>query len=141
MIQANLVALLASTASLTDIVGTPASRKDRTNGVFNSTSPKNSDVPQIIYTQVSGNTVPMLSGASNLQPMRVQFSCYGSTPEEAKGLARALKKLLVGYNGSFPDGSRIDYCGLSNELDGYDETPGLWNVPIDLEFLFADTDD
>lgn len=140
MLQKGLIDLLSADAGIQSFIGTPATRKDKTLGVFPVQSKQNSDASQIVYSQISGNTVPMLEGAGNLQPCRIQFSCYGQTYEDAKGLARAVKKLLVGMNTTFPDGVRVDYCSLALELDGYEEAPGLYNVPIDLEFLFADTD-
>ncbi len=131
MIQANIFRLIIQDPGVVAIVGSPSTRRDKASGLFVVSAPANSDMPQIIYTQISGNTVPTLDGPSNLQPMRMQFSCYGETHEDAKALARALKQLLVGFQGEFADGTRIDYCSLALELDGY--------VPIDLEFLFADT--
>ncbi len=70
----------------------------------------------------------------------MQFSCYGETYEDAKNLARAVKKALLGYQGTLGDGVRIDYCGLALELDGYEEAPAVYNVPLDLEIVFADND-
>jgi len=105
--------MIVGDPGFTAIVGTPATRRDKTTGLFATVAPQESDAPLTVYTQISGNTVPMMDGAATLQPMRMQFSNYGRTPEEAKNLARALKKLLVGFQGLFADGTRIDYCSLT----------------------------
>jgi hypothetical protein len=139
MILAGIFAMIVEDADIVALIGSPSTRKDKTKGLFPVVAPQESDLPQIIFTQISGNTVAMMQGPAKLQPMRMQFSCYAQTYEEAKALARALKKLLVGFNGSFIDGTRIDYCSLALELDGYEEAASLFNVPIDLEFLYADT--
>jgi hypothetical protein len=139
MIQANIVSTILGAAAITAIIGTPATRRDQATGLFAVSAPADADAPLIIYSQISGNTDSTMDGPSNLQPMRMQFSNYSKTHEEAKALARALKQLLVGFQSTFPDGTRIDYCALSFELDTYEPAPALYHVAIDLEFLFADT--
>ena len=140
MIQAGLVALIIGSPEIVAIIGSPSTRRDKATGLFAVAAPESSDLPEIVYSQISGSTSGMLAGAQNLQPCRMQFSCYGQTYEEAKGLARALKKILIGLNTTFADGIRVDYCSLALELDGYEEAPGCYSVPVDFEFLFADTD-
>jgi hypothetical protein len=138
MLQAGLYSILTADAAIKQLLG--SNRQDKTTGVFAISSSKSSDLPQIIFSQISGNTFGQLDGAGNLQICRIQFSCYGETYEDAKNLARAVKKALVGFNGALADGVRIDYCGLALEVDGYEESPALYNVPLDLEFVFADND-
>lgn len=140
MLQSDLYTLITDDVGVSALIGTTSSRSDKTSGLFLSQAKQNSPQPLIVYTQISGNTVPMMEGASALQPARLQFACYGDTPEDAKTLARSMKKLLVGLNTTFASGVRVDYCSLALELDAYEEAPGSYVTQLDFEFLFADTD-
>lgn len=138
MLQAGLKSYITGDASISSLIGTSSSRRDQTSGYFAVSAPENSDMPAIVASQISRSSNHTLDGPMALQPTRIQFSCLGIDYDDAKFLARALIKLMVGFNGLLPDGTRVDYCSLALEIDGFEEQAGVFNCPVDLEFLFAD---
>jgi hypothetical protein len=62
-------------------------------------------LPFIVYTKVSDTSIETHDGASGLDSIHVQFSCYAKSYEAADTLRGLLKTLLQGYTGTLTPGT------------------------------------
>jgi hypothetical protein len=132
-----LFAFLGSNAAVTAILGT--ARKDKQSGIFAVKMTDEADLPAVVVTQIAGTgDNDTLDGAESTVSARYQFSCYGKNYADAKRLARAVKKSLVGYRGTWHEGTEIQVATLVLETDGFEAGPLAYHVPLDLEFVYAD---
>jgi hypothetical protein len=100
MLAEALQNVLTTDASITDLVGTPATRPDKTNGVFPLQPPDQVSMPYIVVSQ--GNVEPLqtsLAGPGALTSERWAISCYGTTYGRAKRLAKTVRQVLLSLDG------------------------------------------
>lgn len=138
MLQDGLATLIAGAAEITEIVGTPSTRQDQTNGIFSGKANEAANTPFIVYSQISGGGNPSMDGASSLHDARMQFACYGKSYSDAKYLQRAVKRLLEGLHTTLAEGTEVDNAILVLELDAWEQSALLHTAPIDFQFVFAD---
>lgn len=138
MLVEGIYQYLIASSSITAIVGTPATRKDLKTGVWPIQLPEASPLPALVYSQISGDGNPSLDGGNQLHQCRVEFACYADNYLDAKKLQRAIRQLLEGLHGTFPDGTPIDNVILVLETDAFEEAPFIFNAPIDFTMVYAD---
>ncbi|MCR5874365.1 DUF3168 domain-containing protein [Phenylobacterium sp. J426] len=76
-------------------------------------------MPAVALWRVSGRPDYHLKGASGLVDSVVQIDCWGSTYEQAKNIARAVKVALSGFSDAVFRGVFIE-----NERDGFEAGDG-----------------
>lgn len=135
MITSGLFDLMKSDAGVLAILATISGKPC----IWPVKLPEASPVPAIAYTQISGDGVYSLDGANVLKTGRFQISCYAQGFTDAKKLARAAQKALVGYHGTLDDGTEVDSIRLLLELDGWEEAPQSYHCPFDVEVWYRDT--
>jgi|SRR5579859_107698 len=144
MFAEGLVAFLAADSGVSGILGTPASRGDKTNGVFPNIAIKEATMPYIVYLQISARPVISFAGPNRLTYARWRLSCYGASYGSAKTLAQKVKRALNGFQGPWTDSSpSVTYVGstwLLSESDTAEPIPHgtIWAVHVDFEFWFND---
>lgn len=138
MLVEGISKMLKAAATITALVGTPATRKDNSPGIFPVQSPEQTPTPFVVYSQISGDGNPSLDGANALHQCRLSFSCYGSTYLDAKKLQRAIRQLFEGYSGELPDGTPAENFVLVLETDAFEDGPFLFNAPIDFQVVYVD---
>lgn len=137
MFGEGLFVFLKNNAAITAILGT--ARTDKSAGVFAVKMGDDADLPALVVTQIAGaGDSDTLDGAEATGSARYQFSCYAKNFDDAKRLARAVKKALVGFRGTWSEGTQIQAVTLVLETDGFAAGPLAFHVPVDLEFVFAD---
>src|SRR5260370_13464308 len=99
MFAEGLVAFLAADSGVNGILGTPASRGDKTNGVFPNIAIKEATMPYIVYLHISARPVISFAGPNRLTYARWLLSCYGAPYGTAKTLAEKIKRALNGCLG------------------------------------------
>jgi hypothetical protein len=87
-----------------------------------------SDIPTLSHSTAQDH--PAWTGAERTDS-RVQFSCYGSTYDEAEALCDELRSLAVGYRGSWGD-VEVDSVIPDLRIDDWDQEPGVWRVIQDM---------
>ena len=101
MLVENLQTFLANSATITALLGTPATRSDSLNGLFYEQAPDVSGLamPYVVYEQADGSALDeTMAGTGLLRTAHWTFECFGSTAKQAKKLAMALKTALLPNN-------------------------------------------
>jgi len=99
--------------------------------------PEGSNLPAIVYSQVSSNYITSLSGVNALQMKRMQFDCYGANTPAAKALAQAVHNLLDGYHGVLSEGSTVQSCFPNQDVDTFEFDPLQFRVALDFDIWFV----
>lgn len=110
---------LVASASVQAAFGTSISSK---NAVFFGAASKDPPARFIVINRVdappAGQT---MDGASDLIDAELQFDAYAENQIAAHTLARAVRDLLKGYNGSLPEGTTIVFTEITADRDaGYE---------------------
>lgn len=128
-IEAALFQYLTSAGThVKDIIG---------NRLYPLMIPTNTDSPSMTYQRLGGGTEVDHSGAIYKREALMQFYCFakGTTTtasgvaqayKAAKQLSNALIQDLVGFKGVMSGLVDIQYCNLSNEVDGDEMEDGIY---------------
>lgn len=94
-----------------------------------------SDLPAVVYLDVSNVPEHTLGGQLDLESPVIQFTAYATTKAGAKAVAAQLKTALSDYHGTL-SGVPVQYIKLLNELSTVDTTgDGMIRVyTTDLEY-------
>lgn len=144
MFAEGLVAFLAADAGVVSVLGTPAARSDKNNGIYPNVAIKVPAMPYIVYLQISARPVISFAGPNRLTYARWRLSCYGASYASAKTLAEKVKRALNGFQGPWTDSSpAVTFVGstwLLTEYDTSEPVPHgtIWTVHVDFEFWFND---
>lgn len=138
MLYDGIQKILANAPTIVAILGEPSARKKKTSGIYPVEIPEGEQMPAIAYSTAAGEGFNTLDGATSSGTARIQFACFGDSGRNAAVLARAVRQLLQGFNGTLPDGTEVDTVLFSFELDAYEYAPGIFQHTIDLEFLYRD---
>jgi hypothetical protein len=133
---------LAADAGMQAQLGTPASRLDKTTGIFPLLAPDQVPMPYVVMQQASGSPLQeSTAGTGRLQTNRWRFSCYGTTYKNAKTLAQALRLAMISMLGAFSEAA-IQVSGAWLKLETDDAEPILhgtiYATHLDFEIVFLD---
>jgi hypothetical protein len=138
LFTAGLYSLLSTSAPLARLLGTPATRSDRTTGIFAEQIPEATPLPAMAYAQIAGNSDVTMDGVSGFQTARLSFRCFAMTYGDAKTLATALRAVLDGLQTTLPDGTQVDLAARLLEEDEFDYDAFQYFTTIDFEFSFRE---
>jgi hypothetical protein len=144
MLTDGLYNLLATSPAITVLLGTNAARntasnsQDASSGIFPMSAPEGVISPYIVYSQISGQGVDSFEGANPLNRARMEFSCYATSYEAAKKLARAVKSVLLGLSQTLIDGTGVDDILLASERDLFEDGPFQYRIAVDVSIWFSD---
>jgi hypothetical protein len=122
VLEEGLVDFLLAYTPLTVLIG------DR---VYPLILPQEPTLPAIVYQRIGGVPEYSQSGFSNLTPVRMQITCWGTTLMSAKNVAIQVKLALGGYRGPMGS-STVGAIFIEDELDDLDEETGLYRVILDV---------
>jgi len=132
MFEAGLFNLLSSDPGVkAQIGGSPFSRADGTPGVFPVELPKESTLPAVVYTVLTGRPVNSTQGTNRLEFKRVQVDCYGKSYGAAKQTKAAVEACLASYRGLLSDGTRMQGGLKVAEVDAFEDGPFLYCAVVD----------
>lgn len=77
--------------------------------------------PYAVLNVITGLRDTTHDGPSGLKMGRVQIDCYGTTPLQARTLARAVEAKLNGFKGT-QGGTIFDGIFFDSERDGYEDS-------------------
>ncbi len=142
MLVESLQIYLAANAGLQAQLGTPATRSDRTTGIFPLIAPSQVPMPYVVLQQVSGEPLQTsMRGTGRLQTSRWRFSAYGTTYKNAKLLAQALRDALNSFAGYFETQAvQIQGSWLKLEADDIEEIARatIYASHVDYEIIYTD---
>ena len=130
-IEAAIFSALTNESSISDIV---AAR------VYAMFAPQTTELPYIIYQQISAIRDHTLDGPSGYTDSRYQLTCWATTYELAKQLFEAVRIFFDGYHATVA-GVNIQYVQFENELDTFAKQPGVdvidrYGKQIDFKITF-----
>ncbi len=141
MFQDGLFQYVTSAASITALLGTPATRGDKNSGVFAMLATTEALLPYIVFQRVTGRQSFSYEGHGQWTESRWRLTCYGSTQRAAVLLSQALKTLFKTFTGNFPDGTQVQNIMLDLEMDDTESLPHgtIFAVHLDYTFQYIDS--
>ena len=100
--------------------------------------PKGSAVEEntIILRVVASNHINTMQGTNALQSRLVQLDCWADNPKNLEGMVKAVHQVLNGYVGSLNDGTYVQGCFPTSDIDLDDETLKQVGASIDFNVWF-----
>lgn len=91
--------------------------------------------PLVTYQRISTVTQSVFSGPLSMATVRLQIDAWGAGYSDAKAVAEAINKALEGFQGTLPDGTRVDDIILDSQFDLFD-SPSL-RFRVSSDFLIS----
>jgi len=98
--------------------------------------PEGTDFPTIVIKFVASQNINTLNGTNATQQRLVQVDCWGNNPKEADTLAIAVHAVLNSFQGTLSDGTYIQGCFPSGDVDLNDEELHISGIAIDFSVWF-----
>ena len=117
-IESILRSVLVADPAVAALVGTRA---------YQTALPREPTFPAITYQMVSR----VQDSLTGIVQARMQYTCLATTWKGAADLADAVRCCLHGYRG-VRDGARIEEIQYAGQHDDYDETTGIYWIPVDM---------
>ncbi len=117
-IESILRSVLVADPAVAALVGTRA---------YQTALPREPTFPAITYQMVSR----VQDSLTGIVQARMQYTCLATTWKGAADLADAVRCGLHGYRG-VRDGARIEEIQYAGQHDDYDETTGIYWIPVDM---------
>jgi hypothetical protein len=95
--------------------------------VFGLLRPQTSELPATMIQRVATTRQVLFCGTTPLVDAQIQVDAYGMTGDDAWGLAKAVRQVLVDFKGMM-DATYVDHCSLVNELPLVDPEPGIIRI-------------
>jgi hypothetical protein len=128
MIQAGIVALLATNAGVSALVGT--------NIMPLALPPDFTDFPAITYMVMPDKPVILLDGSLGEQHTRMRFKCHDYIYGNAANVATAVHTLLDTFAGPLPDGTIIQAVEPGDGPDFYVSDQKVFGRVCEFTFHF-----
>lgn len=123
-IESILRAILVADPDVAAIIGSRA---------YQGRLPREPTFPAIVYQMISRPQ----DGLTGIVQARMQYTCMAESWREAADLADAVRCALHGYRG-VRDGARIEDVRYAGQHDDYDETTGIYWIPVDMIVTFLE---
>jgi hypothetical protein len=108
------------------------------SGGYYGQLPKDAQLPNWTYLDVSNPSDYTLQGAVELSGMRMQVDCYGQTAAQAITLAKAIDRVLSGYLGTLSDGTVVQGCFRTNRLSFFDDNARNYRRMLEYEIWYVE---
>ena len=111
---------LVGTTSVTSLVSAK---------IYPVLAPASAGLPFVTWRRSGINREQTLSGPMGVPRVSVEYSIYGSTYEEARRVADAMRVVLDGYGGT-ADNTEVKQTSLENESDDFVQLAGADLPPV-----------
>lgn len=111
---------LVGTTSVTSLVSAK---------IYPVLAPASAGLPFVTWRRSGINREQTLSGPMGVPRVSVEYSIYGSTYEEARRVADAMRLVLDGYGGT-ADNTEVKQTSLENESDDFVQLAGADLPPV-----------
>ncbi len=95
--------------------------------VYPVRAPQDALRPHLVWTRTAVQRQQMYCGVNAVVYGDYQFSCYGSTEEQANGLHIAVRNAMQDFDGLMGD-VRVKHCHLNSDFGIEDEDPDIYSV-------------
>jgi hypothetical protein len=112
-------ALVASTA-VTSIIGTK---------IYPVVAPASTGLPFVTWRRTGIERTQTLSSPMGMPRVSVEYSIYGTTYEQARSVADAMRVVLDGYGGTV-DNTEVKQTSLEDESDDFVQLAGADLPPV-----------
>ena len=135
-IESILRSVLVTDPAVADIVGVTY---DEDTGapiggrIYQTALPREPTFPAVTYQMVSR----VQDSLTGIVQARMQYTCLATTWKGAADLADAVRCGLHGYRG-VRAGARIEEIQYAGQHDDYDETTGIYWIPVDMIVTFLE---
>ena len=109
------------------LVADPAVAGQIGTRAYQARLPREPTFPAVTYQMVSR----VQDSLTGIVQARMQYTCLATTWKGAADLADAVRCALHGYRG-VRDGARIEEIQYAGQHDDYDETTGIYWIPVDM---------
>jgi len=98
--------------------------------LFNMVRSPQSALPAVVIQRINTIRQVLFCGTDDLVNADMQLDCYAISPQDAWGLAAAVRAALVDFTGTMgdPAGVYVDQVTLTNERPLTDPDPGIIRV-------------
>lgn len=112
-------ALVGSTA-VTSIIGTK---------IYPVVAPASTTVPFVVWRRTGIERSQTLTTPMGMPRVSVEYSIYGTTYEQARSVADAMRVVLDGYGGTV-DNTEVKHTSLEDESDDFVQLAGADLPPV-----------
>ena len=126
MLEAGLVSLITSDATLSGIVGT---------NIYHVAVPANANYPCVSYQVVSSSSEVALD-KTKIQTKRIQFDAWAHTYQAVKQIEQALSDLFSGYSGTLAEGTQVLSAYPGIVIDTWEVESNTYRVTAEFNFIF-----
>jgi hypothetical protein len=135
MLAAGLITLLKADAG----VIAANTRDDGTlGGIYAGQMPPESLPPITVYGFAYETNEMTMDGPDPFTTARIELWHQGATYDQAKILARAVRKCLENFRGTLSDGSEVDSIHRISELDTFQDAPFLYLTSVEYQVSYRD---
>lgn len=118
--EAVLRTALVGTSAVTSLVGTR---------IYPVLAPASAALPFVTWRRSGIQREQTLAGPMGLPRVTVEYSIYGTTYEEARQVADAMRVVLDGYGGT-SDNTTVEQTSLEDESDDFVQLAGADLPPV-----------
>lgn len=100
------------------------------NRLFNMVRGQTEGLPAIVVQRTNTDRQVLFCGTDSLARADIQLDCYALSPQDAWGLAAAVRAALVDFTGTMgdPNGVYVDQVTIANERPLTDPDPGIIRI-------------
>ena len=113
MMLDGIISLLSGNATVAALV----TQNGGAPQIYKSVLPRGYVLPAIAIHRYGGTQDYQCDGPVVLREDQVQVDCYAGDPETAQTVAEAVRKVLVSYVGTLPDGTEVRAVYLERDMD------------------------
>lgn len=121
MLEAGITTFILANGPLTAIIS------DR---LYPDVLPQSPTLPALVYQVLPATLDYSHDGDSHLDRVRVQFSCWATSPTSAANLRETLRLALSGFSGQMGT-AKVPAVFIEDQGGGQDEATGLFRKIVD----------
>ena len=113
----------------TALVGTTAVSSLVSSRIYPVLAPASAALPFVTWRRSGIDREQTLGGPMGMPRVSVEYSIYGTTYEEARQVADAMRRVLDGYGGT-SDNTEVKQASLEDESDDFVQLAGADLPPV-----------
>jgi hypothetical protein len=113
----------------TALVGTTAVTSLVSSRIYPVLAPASAALPFVTWRRSGIDREQTLGGPMGMPRVSVEYSIYGTTYEEARQVADAMRRVLDGYGGT-SDNTEVKQASLEDESDDFVQLAGADLPPV-----------
>jgi hypothetical protein len=113
----------------TALVGTTAVTSLVSSRIYPVLAPASAALPFVTWRRSGIDREQALGGPMGMPRVSVEYSIYGTTYEEARQVADAMRRVLDGYGGT-SDNTEVKQASLEDESDDFVQLAGADLPPV-----------